>query len=288
MPILGRKNRGKGLPMAAQGSAAGHDHHDQHYGEKKLTESTRAFPPIGESAAAQQSTAGVARDEAANVGQAARAAAGNVTSTAADQARNVVEESRQQAVGLLGEARSQVREQAMGQQRKAVQNLHTLAGQLNEMAARNGDSGMATRLAEEAANRVHGVAAWLDGREPADLLDEVRGFARRRPGAFLFGAALAGVLAGRMTRGAATAARSGEPGSSGRGQSGGVSADALDAVQPAGTWPAPAPGPGPAPGPRPGAGPGTEFGRDLPGAGYHGEDASADLGGDYSYRPGQP
>jgi hypothetical protein len=253
-----------------------------------LTEGTSAFPPTGESAATQQSTASAAREEAAQVGQSARAAAGNVTGTAADQARNVVEETRRQARDLLGEARSQVREQASGQQRKAAQNLHTLAGQLNEMAAKSGDSGMAAQLAEEAANRVHGVASWLEGREPADLLDEVRGFARRRPGTFLFGAALAGVLAGRMTRGFTTAARSGEPGQSGPWESAGASADMPDATQPAGTWPAPAPGPIPAPEPSPGTGSGTGDGSDLPPAGYRGEDPRADIGGDYAYRPGQP
>jgi hypothetical protein len=269
--------------MAAQGSGGGHDHRDEQYGGKKLTEGTSAYPPIRQNAAAQQSTAGTAREEVANVGQSARAAAGNVTSTAANQARNVVGETRQQAVDLLGEARSQAREQAWGQQRKAAQSLHTLAGQLNEMAARNGDSGMATRLAEEAASRVSGVASWLDGREPDDLLKDVRDFARRRPGTFLLGAALGGVLAGRMTRGVTTAAQSEEPGQSGAG-----SADALDAAQPAGTWPAPAPGPVPAPAPSSGAGPVTGHGSDFSGAGHSGEDAGADLGGDYSYRPGQP
>jgi len=249
-----------------------------------LSEGTSAFPPTGESAATQQSTANVAREEAAQVGQSARAAAGNVTGTAADQARNVAEETRRQARDLLGEARSQVGEQASEQQRKAAQNLHTLAGQLNEMAAKSGDSGMAAQLAEEAANRVHGVASWLEGREPADLLDEVRGFARRRPGTFLFGAALAGVLAGRMTRGFTTA-RSGEPGQSGPWESAGASADVPDVTQPAGIWPAPAPIP--APEPSPGTGSGTGYGTDLPAAGY-GEDPRSDMGGASAYRPGQP
>jgi hypothetical protein len=253
-----------------------------------LSEGTSAFPPAGESAATQQSTAGVAREEAAQVGQSARAAAGNVTGTAVDQARNVAEETGRQARDLLGEARSQVGEQASVQQRKAAQNLHTLAGQLNEMAAKSGDSGMAAQLAEEAADRVHGVASWLDGREPADLLDEVRGFARRRPGTFLLGAALAGVLAGRMTRGLAMAARSGEPGQSGPWESAGAAADVPDVTQPAGTWPAPAPSPIPASEPGPGTGSGTGYGTDLPPAGYGGEDPRSDMGGDSAYRPGQP
>jgi hypothetical protein len=48
---------------------------------------------------------------------------------------------------------------------------------------------------------VEEFATFLQNREPADLLDEVRSFARRRPGTFLLGAALAGVLAGRLTSG---------------------------------------------------------------------------------------
>jgi hypothetical protein len=41
----------------------------------------------------------------------------------------------------------------------------------------------------------------LEQREPGDLVAEVRRFAQRRPGAFLVGALLAGVAAGRLTRG---------------------------------------------------------------------------------------
>ena len=41
----------------------------------------------------------------------------------------------------------------------------------------------------------------LEGREPADLLDELRSVARRRPAVFLVGALAAGVVAGRLTRG---------------------------------------------------------------------------------------
>jgi hypothetical protein len=41
----------------------------------------------------------------------------------------------------------------------------------------------------------------LQNREPAQLLDDVRSFARRKPGLFLLGAAAAGVLAGRLTSG---------------------------------------------------------------------------------------
>ena len=48
--------------------------------------------------------------------------------------------------------------------------------------------------------RVQQVADWLDRREPGQALDDVRNFARRHPGAFLTGAAIAGVVVGRLTR----------------------------------------------------------------------------------------
>jgi hypothetical protein len=65
--------------------------------------------------------------------------------------------------------------------------------------------GTATDLVSQAGDRAHGVADWLDKREPSDLLREVRSFAQQRPAAFLLGAALAGVAAGRLTRGVVAA-----------------------------------------------------------------------------------
>jgi hypothetical protein len=49
------------------------------------------------------------------------------------------------------------------------------------------------------------MASHLDGKEPSELLDDVRQFARRRPGTFLLGALAAGVVVGRLTRGAKAA-----------------------------------------------------------------------------------
>jgi hypothetical protein len=48
---------------------------------------------------------------------------------------------------------------------------------------------------------VETFAGKLQNREPAELLEEIRSFARRKPGMFLLGAAAAGVLAGRLTSG---------------------------------------------------------------------------------------
>jgi hypothetical protein len=55
-------------------------------------------------------------------------------------------------------------------------------------------------LVRQAADRSASVASWLEGRDPGSLLDEVKTFARQRPGTFLLLAAGAGILAGRLTR----------------------------------------------------------------------------------------
>jgi hypothetical protein len=178
-----------------------------------MTQNTGGLPPGSRGGRSPQpSRTGVARDEAANVGQSVRDAGGHIAETATEQARQVVSETGRQARDLFGEAREQAREQASAQQSKAAGQLRTLAGELNEMAAASGQSGMAAELAQQASDRIGEAASWLEKREPGDLLDEVRDFARRRPGVFLLGAVVAGVVAGRLTRGVAAAARSdGQP-----------------------------------------------------------------------------
>jgi hypothetical protein len=171
-----------------------------------MTQNPGASRPGGGGAAVQRPASDVARDAAADVGNSAREAGSHVAQSATDQAKQVVSETRAQARDLLGEAKGQVREQASTQQHKAAQQLRAVAGELSEMAAKGGQSGPATQLAQEAAERVRGVASWLDQREPGDLLNGVREFARRHPGTFLVGAAAAGMVAGRLTRGLTSAA----------------------------------------------------------------------------------
>jgi hypothetical protein len=145
-----------------------------------------------------------AKDEAGQVGQTAAQAGGQVAQTGREQAQNVVGEARQQARDLVGEARLQVRQQAGTQKGRAVDGLRTLAAELDQMAQQGGQSGIATEVTRQVAQRAHGLADHLDRHEAAELLDQVRAYTRRRPVAFLAGAAVLGVLAGRMTRGLAS------------------------------------------------------------------------------------
>jgi len=192
-----------------------------------MSQNSGPYAPRTEDPATERSTTDVARDEAAGVGQHAREAGGQVAQTATDQARQVAAEPGRQARDLLGEAQGHAQSQAAAQQQRAAQQLHSVADEVGQMASNGGQSGIATEFARQAADRMHGAASWLERREPGDLLDEVRNFARRRPGTFLIGAAVAGLAAGRLTRGLKDQSSDGQQGSQpgpGRGPVSGVPA----------------------------------------------------------------
>ncbi|MEU5936574.1 hypothetical protein [Micromonospora sp. NPDC047187] len=154
----------------------------------------------------QQSTnGGGVRDQARQVGSEAAQAGGAVAQTAKEQGTEVGREAARQARNLYGEARSQLASQTGEQQRRAAGGLRSLADEMRSMAEQGGQAGPVTELARQAADRVQGAAGWLEQREPGDLITEVRDYARRSPGTFLVGAAVLGVLAGRLTRGISAA-----------------------------------------------------------------------------------
>jgi len=163
------------------------------------------FPPpaTGATGTGAPSTTDIAKDEARNVGQTAAQAGSQVASTAADQAREVAQETQRQAQDLIAQGRAQLKDRAVTQQQKAAQGLTSLAQELRGLAdgSSAGAPGPARDLLQQASGSVEQFAGWLQNREPAAILDEVRSFARRRPGMFLLGAAAAGVLAGRLTSG---------------------------------------------------------------------------------------
>jgi hypothetical protein len=144
-----------------------------------------------------------AKEQAAAVKQSAASAAQDVAGTAKQQAAQVAGTAADQARQVAGELRTQVNEQAGQQQQRAASGLRGLAQGLADMAEGKGaPSGQAQSLVREAADRLHLAAGRLEDRQPTELLDDVRAFARRRPGVFLLGAAAAGFLVGRMVKGA--------------------------------------------------------------------------------------
>ncbi|MGW5667882.1 hypothetical protein [Micromonospora sp. NPDC003776] len=157
-----------------------------------MTAINQSRPPGG--------TTDQARQAASQVGQQTAQAGGQVGHAAAEQGRHMAEQARQQARNLTGEATSQLHHQARGQQHRAAEGLRGLGRQLDTMADRGGDTGMAGEAVRRAAMVADRTAGWLDSRDPGEVMDDVRGYARQHPGIFLAGAAVAGVLVGRLTR----------------------------------------------------------------------------------------
>lgn len=162
-------------------------------------------PHTGSSSSA---TTEMARDEVAGVGRSVKQAGSEVAGAATGQVREVAEEAGRQARDLLDEAREQIRDQARSGQQKAAGGLTAIAKQLDgmaEIADKFGEAGITSELVRQVSERMNRVGCWLEQREPENVLDELRNWARRRPGAFLLGAAVAGVVAGRMTGGVVAA-----------------------------------------------------------------------------------
>lgn len=158
-------------------------------------------PTQGEPAGTNTAKAGAAKDEAAGVARDAAENAQHVAETAKTEAAGVASEAAASAKDLLDQARSDLTEQAGAQQQKVAEGLRSMAGELQSMADNSDQSGVATDLVRQAAERSSSVASWLDNRSPGSLVDEVKGFARQRPVAFLALAAGAGFLAGRLNKG---------------------------------------------------------------------------------------
>ena len=139
--------------------------------------------------------------EAKSVASDAADSGRDVAATAASGAKDVAAEASTQLRGLLSQLRGELDAQASTQGQRAASGLRGLADELHQMASSSSQQGMAGEAVSQAADRARTAAQWLEDRQPGDMLEELRSFARRRPGAFLVGAAVLGVVGGRMTRG---------------------------------------------------------------------------------------
>jgi hypothetical protein len=162
----------------------------------KMSESYGTTP-----SASSAGTTDVAKQEARATAEQVKEGGRHLADVGKDEARNVTSEAGQQAKQLWEQTRSEMVDQGAQQQQRAAQGLRSLSGELRSMADGSQQNGIATELATQASQQVEGIARWLEDREPGAVLEEVKGFARRRPGLFLAGAAALGVLGGRLSRG---------------------------------------------------------------------------------------
>jgi len=170
-----------------------------------------------------QEMASMARDEGEEVASAAAEEGRQVASEAASEGREVVQSARQDALelagtakeqvseisqdvvdqgrGLLEETRTQLEDQANTQVEQLAQTLRRFGSQTQALAeGRTSEAGGLPGYLENVSGRLDGWAEDLEVRGVDGLVDDVKAFARRRPGVFLLGATAVGFGVGRLIR----------------------------------------------------------------------------------------
>jgi len=151
-------------------------------------------------------TLDTAAPEGASLKQTTTEQAKGVVDTAKDEASSVVSEAKYQAKDLYAQTQRELKDQAGTQQQRIAGGLRSVSDELNSMAANSQTNGVASDLVRQVSSRLSTASTWLGDRDPSSLLQEVKGYARRKPGTFIVGAALAGILVGRLTRALASSA----------------------------------------------------------------------------------
>ena len=124
-----------------------------------------------------------------------------VASTAAEQVGQVAGEVGTQARNLIEESKTQLHAQAQTQTDQIATKLRTLGDQVQALVeGRTEDAGPLGDYARQAAQTVSHVANRVEDRGFDGIVEDVQRFARRRPGTFLLGAAVAGFGIGRLLR----------------------------------------------------------------------------------------
>lgn len=155
-------------------------------------------------------TSAVAREQSRQVEGTAQDAASNVAGSAQERGRDVRRQAERHVRGIAGDAGEQLRGHAREETQRAGSALQAAGSQLQALAeGRVDDAGVFGDYAQQAADTVSRWADAIQDRGFDGLLDDMRSYGRRRPGAFLFGALAAGVIASRFGRNAAQELRGG-------------------------------------------------------------------------------
>lgn len=99
-------------------------------------------------------------------------------------------------------AQDRVRAETQKGTEKATKTLGDFANAIRKAGDELGsaDQSPASRLVRQAADGLETFSRSLEGKDPGDLLNDVRDFGRRHPMAFVGGAVLAGLALGRFVR----------------------------------------------------------------------------------------
>ncbi|MGB3735631.1 MAG: hypothetical protein WA964_11785 [Ilumatobacter sp.] len=128
-------------------------------------------------------------------------AAGDVAGSAKNEARSVAQDAKNQAADVLGTARSELRNQAADQAKTLSATLGDIGRQLGDMADNSNEpEAQVAQLTRSAADTLSQRAERIDREGIDGVVDDVKRFARNRPGAFLLGSVAAGFAIGRLAK----------------------------------------------------------------------------------------
>jgi hypothetical protein len=140
---------------------------------------------------------------------------GQVTEQAKQQGQQIAQQARQQAGDLANRGTEQVKSQLANQKHEASQRMVPIQSALRETGQqlRKQGQGSVAGYADQAADQVERVSGYLRETDVDEMVDEARGFARRRPAVFLGGAVALGFLVTRFLKSTSQEAGSGGNGS---------------------------------------------------------------------------
>lgn len=141
-----------------------------------------------------------AGQEGTAVAQHARQAAGEVRATAREQVGQVAQEATDQAKHVVHDMRERVASEAEEQARKVSRQIDRIADELGSMADGSGPDSLTAGALRQVSDVGRQAARYLDERGASGLLTTAQDFARRKPGTFLIGAAVAGFLVARAAK----------------------------------------------------------------------------------------
>ena len=124
--------------------------------------------------------------------------------TGASTADGIAAEAADQASRLAGSVRDEVTRREQDLRSGIAQRAESVAAGLRKAGSEIDPDSTLSTMFDRAADSVSSAADTLKSTDPAQMVDEIRGFARRQPGAFLGLSALAGFAAMRFLRAGAT------------------------------------------------------------------------------------
>ena len=149
--------------------------------------------------------------EAAQTVEHARTATAEIAETAKEQARQVTQEVGEQARRVVDDARQRLSGELGSQTGRAASGLREWADELDRMAEAGAGGSPVRTAVRQLSDGGRQAADYLDEHGVGGVVERVGDFARRRPGAFLIGAAVTGFLAGRLAKATASAGSAGGP-----------------------------------------------------------------------------